>query len=517
MPRELTEQEYNTVRDHVLKSAPPNMDEATYARWVGPQMQAAIVEAELKPPMQQDSAAWRFASNAASMLNPVTIAEGVYGLARHPIDSATAMAGQMGDQWQEAGTAAREGRYSEAAGHAVAGSIPLIGPTAAKIGEQAAEGDVAGAAGAFTGLVAPALVMPAVRGTTRAVRAIAPEGLRATVAEIAATKAAQNISEVMRPTVGPNKLRFGNMAEQVAPELAQRPELAAWTRAGFGTKVRAGFDAAITKLDEATNARLSARTFNTQPLIDGLKKARSRWVSEPVEASKFPKTGDVPEAFGKEVIPPENSARVARIDQAIADLEQLGPSAKYESLRRIREAADQSAKIKYSPSVTQDFLKASGNASGSADVAGVFREHLAKFDPRTAAANQEYALFKKTTDVLDAVEEVERSRPKVGRNLIAKWAGAATGGEAAGAKGAVIGYVLGPVVENIASATPTMKLQTAKLLTQLSEALRQGQTARALSLSDQLKRGATMTAGIASRSTAGVAPAPTAAPSQASQ
>lgn len=516
MPRPLSEQEFTQVRDQVLSSAPPNMNEAQFTQWVGPQMTAALQEAELRGPTAEGSSVGRFASNLGAMVNPVTLAKGAYQMVRHPVDSATAIAGQMGDQWTQAAEAGREGRYSEMIGHGAAGSIPLIGPTAAAIGEQAAEGDVSGAVGATTGLLLPSLVKPVVKGVTRTVGATAPR-LRATIAERLGTRAAANISEVMTPQVGPNKLRFGGMAEQVAPELAKRPELAAWSRTGYEAKIGQAFETAVAKLDEAANARLSARTFSTKPIADALRKARQRWVAEPAEASKFPKVGDTAEAFGREVIPPENAARVARIDQALADLDQLGPSAKYESLRRIREAADQSARIKYSPSMTQDFLKASGNASGSADVAGVLRENLAKFDPQTAAANTEYALFKKASDVLEAVAEVERSRPKVGRQLIAKWAGASAGAQAAGLPGAVTGYVLAPILDSVLSQAPTMKLQTAKLMTQLAEAMQKGQTARAFSVAEQLKRGIKLASGVAARAVASGRPIntePASAPSR---
>lgn len=526
--RTLSEQEYNAVRDSVLASAPPNLDEATFTRWIGPQLAAAIAEAELRPPAPEGSALRRFAGGAAEMLNPVTMVKGVVGAVvpeafggTGPVSTVRTIGQQMGEQWGKAREAASKGRYSEAVGHAAAGSIPLIGPTAAAIGEQAAEGDIAGAAGATSGLIAPGLVRPAIRAT----RAVAPTGLRATIAERLESGAASRVAEVMTPKVGANKTRLGGMAETIAPELASRPELAAWSRTGFETKVGHAFEAATTKLDEASNARLSARTFTTQPIINALKKARQRWIAEPVEASKYPPRRDVivagdakptrvelhPEKFGEDVIPPENAARVARIDQAIADLEQLGSAARYEPLRRIREAADQSARIKYAPSVTQDFLKRSGEASGAADVAGVLREHLAKFDPQTATANAEYALLRKATDVLEAVAETERTRPKVGRQIMARLTGTVAGGEAAGFKGAVAGYVLGPVVEAAMSGAPTTKLQTARLMTQMADAIRRGHVTRAYSLAEQMKRAVKLSGGLAARATASGGLAPTAA------
>src|SRR5882724_8698569 len=49
-------------------------------------------------------------------------------------------------EFQKSIAAGRAGKYSEAAGHGLAGALPLIGPFAAALGEQAGTGDVGGAA-----------------------------------------------------------------------------------------------------------------------------------------------------------------------------------------------------------------------------------------------------------------------------------------------------------------------------------------------------------------------------------
>src|SRR3990167_1743179 len=51
------------------------------------------------------------------------------------------------EQFGKAAGRLQEGRWVEAAGHAAAGALPLLGPMAASLGEQAGEGDIAGAAG----------------------------------------------------------------------------------------------------------------------------------------------------------------------------------------------------------------------------------------------------------------------------------------------------------------------------------------------------------------------------------
>src|SRR5574343_1915151 len=155
MPRTLTEAEFTAIKDAVLADMPKVMDEAGFQRQMGPRMAAAVAEAENSPEPVTTSAAWRFVSNAAAMLNQVEMAKGVYQAARHPVDTVTGIASQMGDEWKKAGDLAEQGRYLEAGGHAVAGSLPLVGPQAAKVGEQIAAGDVAGGLGATAGMLAP--------------------------------------------------------------------------------------------------------------------------------------------------------------------------------------------------------------------------------------------------------------------------------------------------------------------------------------------------------------------------
>jgi hypothetical protein len=97
----------------------------------------------------------------------------------------------------------------------------------------------------------------------------------------------------------------------------------------------------------------------------------------------------------------------------------------------------------------------------------------------TAEANARYSLFKNAQDVLQATEEVERTKPKVGRQMIAKAAGTAVGGEMGGMPGMVAGYVLAPILDTAVSSGVTTKIATARLLAQMADAIRNGQPALA--------------------------------------
>jgi hypothetical protein len=442
------------------------------------------------------SAAMRVLGGIGEELNPVAMAQGVASAVRHPLDTIAALGQAQWDQVQKGAQAGREGRYMEALGHTAAGALPVLGPMAANVGEQIAEtGDVARGIGRGIGLLAPMGVAPAVR----AARAVAP----AAAAGALEAGAAARVADVMAPKVGPNKVRFGNMAQEIAPKVAETiaKEGAPLSREGLHARVADKLADAEAMLDEAADARLSARTFQTKPMVDALLERRKALTAQAVEADTLPppkkpwrqtdlrEMGKKPTPVGKDVVPGPNAARVAQIDAALAELRELGPVARYEAIRRIRQAYDGPAKAVYSPAVTADFLKAQGGKLGAADVTGVLRETLAQWDPQTATANAQYSLWRTANDVLEATAEIERTRPKVGRQISSRLAATVLGGEAAGGAGAAAGAVLGPTLEGLfASAGTATKLQAAKLMQQMATAIRNGDRGMVNSLSLRLKR-----------------------------
>lgn len=125
----------------------------------------------------QGSAVGRFARGAWDMVNPIAMVEGVASAVRHPIDTAAGIVGAQVDQGRKALEAAREGRYSEAAGYGAAALLPVVGPVAAGIGEEIGRGDVAGGLGKAAGLLGPMVAArpaaaAAQKGATRAREAV---------------------------------------------------------------------------------------------------------------------------------------------------------------------------------------------------------------------------------------------------------------------------------------------------------------------------------------------------------
>lgn len=157
MPRrQLSEAEYNAVRDGVLAHAPKGLDEASYRSWwerQGKQIfESDLLTAEYSPAPPEGSAMERIGGTV------MNAARGLGDLVQVPFNPAKAaevgeaMYQGSADQAAKSGQAFREGRYGEAAAHAV-GMVPVLGTPVAQAGEQIGSGDVAG------GLTNAALLM----------------------------------------------------------------------------------------------------------------------------------------------------------------------------------------------------------------------------------------------------------------------------------------------------------------------------------------------------------------------
>src|SRR3990167_5079331 len=210
--RVLSEEEYGQIKHGLLRAAPDGLDEAGFQRWFQPRFDGAIAEAEHSPAPITGRAVGRFLRGGGQMLNPVTIAQGLYQATRHPIDTGSALLSAQGEQFGKAREAFTQGRYSEAAGHGVAGVMPIVGPVAANIGEHAATGDIAGAAGQTVGLVAPFAVGGVVRGRLA-------QRARRGDPELLERAAAQQVSQRV---LAHGNVAFRGRAEHVAPEILRR-------------------------------------------------------------------------------------------------------------------------------------------------------------------------------------------------------------------------------------------------------------------------------------------------------
>lgn len=170
MPRQLTDGERAAIENALVAQAPKGLSDAQFDIWFTPRFDGAILQAEHSTAPVSGSALRRFLSGAGEMLNPVTAVKGLARAVAHPVETVTGIGRASLAQAEQAKAAVDEGDYLQAVARGLA-TVPVIGPTAAGIGEQIASGDVAGGLGAATGLVGgAALTGPAVRATSRVVQ-----------------------------------------------------------------------------------------------------------------------------------------------------------------------------------------------------------------------------------------------------------------------------------------------------------------------------------------------------------
>lgn len=103
-------------------------------------------------------------------INPIPMITGAANAIAHPLDTARNIYGAQKNELGQVPGLVRQGRYSEAAGHGLAGITPLVGPAAAKIGETIGGTDTqapdpVGGIGAGAGLIASILAAPKVSET----------------------------------------------------------------------------------------------------------------------------------------------------------------------------------------------------------------------------------------------------------------------------------------------------------------------------------------------------------------
>lgn len=387
-------------------------------------------------------------------VNPVTIAQGLGQAVTHPIDTVKGIGAAQGELYTKAAKAFESGDYVTGARHAVNYLLPILGPALDAQSDKMMQGDIAGGVGGTVGIAAniaaPELAGGAVKTFTNAPRTAA--ALR--------SGANERITDVIKPTVGPNKVRFANNAAKVAPKLASEPGMLAWSREGLQTKLAERMEQVSQEFDALNTSRPPNQVIYTNTLEQNLQKK--------LDALKV-----------NGVIPQPRQAQANVIKRAIAEVRKMGPVSKYEDLLEFRKSYDGPANQKYNPSLTADYLKVAGEADGAADVTSVIRDRMTQLDPRMKVPNAEYSWMRSAQKVMQAAEETDRARPKVGRQIMSRFGGTATGGMAGGAVGAAIGYVLAPIADSFAAMAPTTKIATARAMTRLADALSGGQATQA--------------------------------------
>ncbi len=461
-----------------------------------PDQPSAAAPATSGPSSWLGSAA-SFMGGAASALNPLPVIQAALSpiqTAKNLIGAQVGLAHKAADSFEKAQNATdpmdKMNGYGEAATHAIMALLPVLGPAAEDIGQEMSTGDKAHAAGRLTGLLAT-LVGP--EAASSAIKAAAgTEAGQAIGARIGAS-VPERMAKIIAPTSGPQKARFGTMAEKVGGQLAEEPGLGGLSRDAIHQKVSDAKGAIGEQLDAAADARVGKSSVApTAPLLKELEQARAKLIAAPVEGTLTQRvTKQTPtqilDASGKpmmkttqEAVPigedvPTHTERLAQIDDAIAKVKKLGPVATYDAIKLLRQDFDKRAPLVYTPSHAADFLASRETGKGAADVTGAIRQSLANMDPATATLNRRYSFLNTAEDVLQAAQDADRVRPKVGRTIAARMTGALVGAKEAGGVGAVVGAILSPMIEHgLTAATEGKQIALTRTLAQLSKALKTG-------------------------------------------
>ncbi len=148
--------------------------------------------------------------------------------------ASNAIHGQL-NEFKKAKDLYDQGRYTESAGHAGAGALPIFGPQAAHIGEQIAGGDYAGAAGSSVPLV---LSDPTVAGwVSKGINAVSnPIRTASNRVTLGAFKPSQGTLDMTR---APTKTAAQTQVADILHEHALYPTAGNWGAAKAGDLVDA--------------------------------------------------------------------------------------------------------------------------------------------------------------------------------------------------------------------------------------------------------------------------------------
>ena len=384
-------------------------------------------------------AANRFVSGAISTLNPMPLIE-KYG--REGAGGVLGSAVQaQADEFHKAGDALHsrgefEGqslpnRLSQAAGHAVAGALPVVGPAAANVGEELGtaladpNGDVATPLGKGFGLVAPAI---AAGGASLAGKVADATGATDAIAGGLRNSASDSYSRVLNPTTKANKA----ITQRIAPELADRG-VVAFSRKGIQNQAAANIQKFGQQISDAYDALPPNATVPLDSIVQHMDKA----------------AGDsftIPDANGVEVpmgpLAKQGLSHVEDLKDALASVAQRDPSTgemviPVDKVRKLRQYTDGVAAManRYAGAQLADESQAA--AHGMA--ADAMRAELAQRFPDINKLNQEYSFWKDVHKVVsDTINRKTGQAPPLGEQL-AGAAGAAAGFTKAGPKGAILG------------------------------------------------------------------------------
>jgi len=351
------------------------------------------------------------------------------------------------------------GSPMEAAGYTVATALPVVGPMAAGIGEQAAEtnpdgtpmpGAIARAAGQATALLAP-----------EAMRAVEP--MRGPAADMLRESGQREYAQVLGATTKGNKLR----SERVVPELIDRG-VTSTTLKGMSEKANTAAAGAGQAITDAFDNLPTGSRVGLGPISAALEKGAmdAFTVENPQTGQRVPMSGEASRGLGHIAEINRSLEQIAEVDPATGEMYLSAANA-----RRVRQFYDQ---------VTKDAGGFEGKNLSDKSIAGAhemaadaIRDELSKNFPDIAKLNKEYSFWKDVARVVDDTMVRKQGQAKGLGKKIAGAAGAAGGFGSGGLAGAIVGKVALESLESMVSS-PAWRTISAVTKDRLADALSKG-------------------------------------------
>lgn len=264
----------------------------------------------------------------------------------------------------------------------------------------------------------------------------------------------ENANRQMERVLGPTTKANKQIAQDVAPELAQRG-VTAWTRKGLLSQAQAKTEDLGQQIDQYYQSQNPAERVPTTPILNHLEQSKNAFLGDHGEVND-------PEA-------------IARIDALKGVVAQYGPSVSLNDIVRLRRMWDQQvsdANGFYGKTVAEGSALEAKRAA-----AGAIREELAKQYPDLDQVNKEYSFWANVQRVVgDTVERKGSQATPLGEQVLA------SGGLAhAGPKGAAAWWALRKAMTSTAWETASAKIKY-----QIADLLADGNVEQAAKVAQQL-------------------------------
>jgi len=410
--------------------------------WTLKAQETAPVPKEATQQGPEGSSLGRFASGVGEMLNPLTMAEGLYNTVRHPIDTATGIYNAQKGQYDQAKAAEAEGRTSEMVGHSLAAAIPILGPLAAGAGEQIGSGDWAGGLGKATGIIAPAIALGAMRGGAKNPAILEREA----------------VEQVGKRVLSPANPRYKKPAYDIAPELLKRG--VSGNRGELQQYATELIADASQKIDDVAASYPPTARLQTGPIVQNL--------DDLIQSMHFGGQAN-----------PALTGTIAELTKMRDFVKGQGVSMAFEDMRRLRQQLDDISAKAGAFSRARGDMSLSAVEEAATETGHSLRRQIATERPELGPANADMHLGITLRDILDPA----KGRPTTQVAQTGVTGGLSTAGAIMGsglsnipglkAIGAFVASDLLPRIRN-AQLSPENQMRLARDKFRLAEALRAG-------------------------------------------